>query len=122
MGMFDSLYVPCPKCGKNIEFQSKAWDCMMDSWRSFDEAPAAVLFDVMNDPHYHVSCGTWVALVDPAHPPGWRPQLTARTVKPPNDPPTHTQGFKWWPDGQEFTFDDLEEPLPLNVQGEREDG
>jgi len=32
MGMFDSLYVDCPKCGKRIEFQSKAGRCHMDEY------------------------------------------------------------------------------------------
>lgn len=27
MGMFDSLYVKCPKCRNKLEFQSKSWVC-----------------------------------------------------------------------------------------------
>lgn len=27
MGMFDTVFVPCPHCGRMVEFQSKAGDC-----------------------------------------------------------------------------------------------
>lgn len=107
MGMFDSLYVPCPKCGKNVEFQSKASHCMMDTWRSFDDAPRSVLIDVMNEPHYHQACGSWVALIDPALPPGWRPSLQTVLVKAPAKPEVHSSGFQWWPDEQPFTMADV---------------
>lgn len=111
MGMFDSVWVECPGCGKRMEFQSKAWGCEMDSW-TLESAPGAVLYDIMNDPRYHETCGTWVALIDPEHPPGEppRPSLSAAKVKPPENPHTHFQGFKWWPDEVEFTYEHLEDP------------
>lgn len=45
MGMFDRVWVRCPKCGGNIEFQSKAGDCCLDSY-TFPEAPATILGDL----------------------------------------------------------------------------
>jgi len=42
MGMFDSVWVPCPKCGAGVEFQTKSGDCAMRSYE-LDEAPIAVL-------------------------------------------------------------------------------
>ena len=32
MGMFDSLYIKCPKCGKEMELQSKSGACAMFSY------------------------------------------------------------------------------------------
>lgn len=32
MGMFDSLFVDCPKCDGHIEFQSKAGECALSSF------------------------------------------------------------------------------------------
>ena len=45
MGMFDSVKVPCPKCGELYEAQSKGGDCLLRTY-SLDEAPADVLSDV----------------------------------------------------------------------------
>ncbi len=114
MGMFDSTMVPCPACGKPVEFQSKEWNCNMDVWQ-LDEAPTAVLRDIMNYPEYCRHCGAWFALVDPDYPPGPppRPKLRAAIVKTPSDALVHsTQPFlRWWPDGRPFTYDDLVEPV-----------
>lgn len=112
MGMFDSLYVPCPSCGKGVEFQSKEADCAMDVWRSVDDAPTAVLWDVMNEPTYCSACGYWMALVDPAHPPGPppRPALQAVSVRSPDNPKIHTHDgrIRWWPyESEPFSFADI---------------
>lgn len=40
MGMFDSLYVPCGNCGKSVEFQSKAGECICATYTIFDCPPA----------------------------------------------------------------------------------
>ena len=107
MGMYDSLMVDCPKCGKPVEFQSKAWDCCLDSYKLSD-APTAILVDVMNEPRYCEKCGQWIALCDPAHPPDWKPRLNVVKVKTPDNPTKHFQGMQWWPDGVPFTFDEIE--------------
>lgn len=113
MGLFDSLYVPCPNCGKPMEFQSKALEDPYMKCFSLEDCPPEILSDVMNDPRYHKTCGQWVALIDPAYPPGQkpRPNLRAAKVKPPDNPMTHCQGFRWWPKDRDFTYDDLESPV-----------
>ena len=73
MGKFDSFYVPCPKCGARVEFETQ-WNREMASL-SLENAPSEILFDVMNNPHYCEACGQWMALVDPAYP---RAQEVAR--------------------------------------------
>lgn len=30
MGMFDTIIVPCPECGKEEEFQTKSGECILD--------------------------------------------------------------------------------------------
>lgn len=32
MGMFDSVYVFCPNCGDEVEFQSKAGECVTEEY------------------------------------------------------------------------------------------
>lgn len=45
MGCYDSVMVPCPKCGERREFQSKSGDCNLASY-NLEEAPVDVLADV----------------------------------------------------------------------------
>ena len=45
MGMYDSVMVPCPKCGTKIEFQSKGGNLDMMVYE-LDEAPSDVLSDI----------------------------------------------------------------------------
>lgn len=45
MGMFDSVYVPCPRCTKPTEFQSKAGECSLTIYR-LDQAPPEILADL----------------------------------------------------------------------------
>jgi len=39
MGMFDSLYIKCPKCSKELEIQSKSGACAMFSYRKSNLPP-----------------------------------------------------------------------------------
>lgn len=58
MGCFDTVMVPCPKCGARSEFQSKGGDCIL---RTFDleNAPTDVLSDVnRHAPGRCDQCGT----------------------------------------------------------------
>lgn len=32
MGMFDSICLKCPSCGRELEFQSKTGSCMLDRY------------------------------------------------------------------------------------------
>lgn len=41
MGMFDSVYAPCPDCGGPIEFQSKAGACRLKRYYS-NSVPAEI--------------------------------------------------------------------------------
>ena len=50
MGCFDSVMVPCPECGELTEFQTKAGECLLTEY-SFEDAPAALLVDVVNETH-----------------------------------------------------------------------
>jgi len=45
MGLFDSVMVPCPTCGKRSEFQSKSGDCFMATY-NLEDCPVEVLADV----------------------------------------------------------------------------
>ena len=116
MGMFDSVMVPCPKCGKPVEFQSKEGACDMSVY-SIESAPIPILYDIINWPVYCEACGQWFALIDPKHPPGRRPRpsLSAVKVRTPGNPDTHFQGMKWWPDQDGFSYQDIdEEDRPLS--------
>jgi hypothetical protein len=114
MGMFDSVYAPCPHCGKKVEFQSKADICPMCNVYTIEDAPTHILIDVLNLPTYCQSCGGWMVLIDPRYPPEnpEPPRPTPEIVKTrtPADPVKHTQGFQWWPDHERFTYADLDPP------------
>lgn len=45
MGMFDSIMVPCPKCGTRIGFQTKSGECILAVYE-LAEAPQDALEDV----------------------------------------------------------------------------
>ena len=45
MGMFDSVFIPCPKCEKSMEIQSKAGNCSLSVY-SLENAPLKILMDI----------------------------------------------------------------------------
>ncbi len=53
MGMFDSVGVPCPKCGEVFEAQSKSGPCFCN-WYSIDAVPLDVAEDI--DRHAPFTC------------------------------------------------------------------
>lgn len=110
MGLFDSVYVDCPGCNQPVEFQSKADPDPYCRVFKIEDAPTDILIDILNSPEYCQKCGTWLALVDPAIPPGPPPRPAPQIVKvkPPENPRTHFQGFRWWPDDKPFTLADIE--------------
>jgi hypothetical protein len=58
MGMYDTVMVPCPKCGTKSEFQSKSGDCTLAVYE-LNEAPNDVLLDInRHAPATCVKCGT----------------------------------------------------------------
>ena len=65
MGCFDSVMVPCPKCGEKTEFQSKGGECLLRVYELKD-APKDVLSDVNRHALYICPrCGTEYAYVEP---------------------------------------------------------
>ena len=58
MGMFDTVLVPCPKCGTESEFQSKGGECMLRTYK-LDDCPSDVLSDVnRHSPNICEQCET----------------------------------------------------------------
>ena len=57
MGLYDSVEVPCPKCGEEMEFQSKSGDCLCACYK-LSEAPTDVLYDINRHSPYTCRCGT----------------------------------------------------------------
>jgi hypothetical protein len=73
MGLFDSVWMPCPGCGTAIEFQSKAGECGLTSY-SMDDAPLRILADIDGDiescpkcervAHFRIVPAGWKGVVD----------------------------------------------------------
>lgn len=58
MGCFDTVRVPCPKCGARQEAQSKGGACSLSTFE-LENAPADVLSDVnRHAPFTCDDCGT----------------------------------------------------------------
>lgn len=58
MGMYDTVIVPCPKCGEESEFQSKGGDCILAEY-TLQNCPQDVLSDVnRHSPNTCDRCGT----------------------------------------------------------------
>lgn len=60
MGMFDSVWVHCPECGKEIEFQSKTGSCIGDY--TLDTAPADVISSMNGEVELCSACDASVLL------------------------------------------------------------
>ena len=45
MGCFDTVSIPCPRCGHHTQEQSKVGECTMQSY-SLREAPPLLLADI----------------------------------------------------------------------------
>lgn len=56
MGMFDSVWVPCPRCGKRHEAQSKGGECELMQYE-LSNAPIEVLLDVNRHAPFTCDCG-----------------------------------------------------------------
>lgn len=49
MGMFDTVWIRCPKCGNQVDFQTKAGDCYLHDYGWPDDAaitPKEILADL----------------------------------------------------------------------------
>jgi endogenous inhibitor of DNA gyrase (YacG/DUF329 family) len=68
MGVFDTIYVPCPTCGTRSEFQSKSGPCELGVY-DLHEAPIEVLSDInRHAPNTCAKCGTQFAVLVKAAP------------------------------------------------------
>ena len=56
MGMFNTVLVNCPKCGKTHEFQSKSGNCTLEEY-NLKECPTDVIIDVNRYSPYKCACG-----------------------------------------------------------------
>lgn len=61
MGMFDTVWVPCPSCGTKIGFQTKSGDCSLEDYE-LHNVPSDVAIDIRR--HAPYPCPTCNALVD----------------------------------------------------------
>ena len=58
MGVYDIVFVPCPRCGDRVEAQSKGGDCILARYR-LEDAPDDVLSNVnRHAPFVCENCGT----------------------------------------------------------------
>lgn len=58
MGMFDTVWLPCPNCGKQVGFQSKAGECILRDYSC--AAPIAIAEDVDGDTESCEGCDEYV--------------------------------------------------------------
>ena len=59
MGMFDSVIIICD-CGEEVEFQSKAGDCLLETFR-IDDVPPAIAVD-LDGQEGHCRCGRTIQI------------------------------------------------------------
>jgi len=45
MGMYDSVYVDCPNCGIELEFQSKTGECLLREYE-ISEVPTKIALEL----------------------------------------------------------------------------
>ena len=73
MGMFDRVWARCPKCGAQVEFQSKAGECSLINY-SFDSVPVEIAADLSGKEQRACdSCGATLRL--------WSIGVPPQTVK-----------------------------------------
>lgn len=63
MGMYDTAYLPCAKCGKLVGFQSKSGQCILGE-HVYPDIPVEILKDLKRDYNTQCgSCGAFLAVV-----------------------------------------------------------
>ena len=62
MGMFDSIYVSCPTCDEQIEFQSKAGPCDLKRYH-YKNVPAAIAMSISGETEICKYCNDKVTLI-----------------------------------------------------------
>lgn len=58
--MFNSIYVPCRKCGNRVEFQTKSGTCILDSW-DIENAPNIEVEGIIGD-SWRCNCGHLISV------------------------------------------------------------
>lgn len=62
MGMFDSVYLRCPKCNDTVEVQSKAGECYLRTYDQ-DEVPTVIAADINGEEAYCKDCDLTLVVV-----------------------------------------------------------
>jgi len=62
MGMYDTVIVKCPKCGKDHEFQSKGGVCNLNIY-ALHNAPEDVMSDINRHSPYKCDCGASISVI-----------------------------------------------------------
>ena len=55
MGMFDRVWVSCPKCGAQVEFQSKAGECILKDY-TLNDVPPEIREDIVGEMEFCENC------------------------------------------------------------------
>jgi len=45
MGLYNTIIIPCPRCGNDIECQTKSGACILETYQ-LQDAPDADIFDI----------------------------------------------------------------------------
>lgn len=56
MGMFDSVYLKCPKCKTDLEIQTKSGHCLLNSYE-LDEVPVEIARSLNGSTEKCYKCG-----------------------------------------------------------------
>ena len=62
MGLYDTVHASCPKCGVNLEFQSKAGKCELRDYGASNGVPPAIAADLDGEVLECAECRTRVVL------------------------------------------------------------
>ncbi len=58
MGMYDSVWVKCPKCETENEFQTKSGECLLDNY-TLENCPDDALANVNRHSPCNCDCGAF---------------------------------------------------------------
>ena len=80
MGMYDTINIPCPKCGATVDIQSKGGDCLLRNFTT-DTAPVDVILGLKNHGYLDQcdKCGVYLKVVVEEQ----RPLVWLEQVAPP---------------------------------------
>lgn len=74
MGMFDTVYLPCAKCGGLVGFQSKSGECILGEY-TLKDCPPEVLAGAAGRP-YNIQCASCKAYLEvEVHVSAWTKQV-----------------------------------------------